>query len=88
MGWHSKTHLNQWKVNRDSGPGETTILASHQILKSRFHTIATVYRPPYGKMNLLTVLAFAKLRLKIPISTWTLVPAAIPTPRSPTTDLR
>ena len=79
MGWHSKTHLNQWKVNpirawRDS-------IRLPEILKAG-PTIATVYRPPYGKMNLLTVLATRLL--KIPISTWTL-PSAIPTPRFSTT---
>ena len=67
VGWHSKTHLNQWKVNpirawRDS-------IRLPEILKAG-PTIATVYRPPYGKMNLLTVLATRLL--KIPISTWTL----------------
>jgi peptidoglycan/xylan/chitin deacetylase (PgdA/CDA1 family) len=66
VGWHSKTHLNQWKVNpvrawRDS-------IRLPEILKAG-PTSAAVYRPPYGKMNLLTVLAVRLL--KLPISAWT-----------------
>ena len=66
VGWHSSTHLNQWKVNPLRGWRDSIRLPD--ILRDG-PTKASVYRPPYGKMNVFTVLAMRLL--KLPISTWT-----------------
>ncbi len=66
IGWHTHTHRNQWK----SDP--LRALADVWQPPARLDTgptRATVFRPPYGKMTLGTVLASAARRL--PIITWT-----------------
>ena len=66
VGWHSSTHLNQWKVNPLRGWQDSVRLPD--ILRDG-PTKASVYRPPYEKMNVFTALAMRLL--KLPISTWT-----------------
>jgi peptidoglycan/xylan/chitin deacetylase (PgdA/CDA1 family) len=68
VGWHSMTHLNQWKTSPLRAWRDTTHVPP---ILTRGSTRAKVYRPPYGKLNLLTGLAFLKLRLSS--VHWTLV---------------
>ena len=66
VGWHSSTHLNQWGVNPLRGWRDSIRLPD--VLREGPAEVR-IYRPPYGKMNILTVAAIRRLRL--PISTWT-----------------
>ena len=67
IGWHSQTHLNQWKCSPFRAWRDTASIPDvlHPL---RPHDMT--YRPPFGKLNLLSVLA-AQLR-GFTISTWTL----------------
>ena len=67
VGWHSKTHRNQWKCWPLTAWRDTTRIPG--LLRSG-RTKATIYRPPYGKINLASAIA-ARWR-GLPISTWTL----------------
>lgn len=66
IGWHSQTHRNQWKT--DPIRGIADVWRPRGPLAEQ-PTRPTVFRPPYGKMTLGTVLA-AKVR-GLPILTWT-----------------
>ena len=67
IGWHSQTHLNQWKCGPVSAWRDT---ASIPDLLQSIRPGVAIYRPPYGNLNLLSVLA-ARLQ-GFGISTWTL----------------
>jgi peptidoglycan/xylan/chitin deacetylase (PgdA/CDA1 family) len=66
IGWHSHRHRNQWKSNPVQAVVD--VWRPPTILRSG-ETSVRVFRPPYGKMNLGTVLACLAGRL--PIITWT-----------------
>lgn len=67
IGWHSRAHLNQWKCWPHRAWRDTNSIP--ELLRpSRSERLT--YRPPYGKLNLLSVLA-ARLQ-GFGISTWTL----------------
>ena len=66
IGWHTQTHRNQWKV--DPIRGLADVWRPRGLLASGA-TRVTVFRPPYGKMTLGTVLA--ALARRLPILTWT-----------------
>ena len=68
VGWHSMTHRHQWKTSPFRAWQDT---ANVPPILTSGSTRAKVYRPPYGKLNLLTVLAFLKLRFSS--VHWTLV---------------
>ena len=68
VGWHSETHLNQWKCLPLSAWRDTWRIP--KMLQSGTVNTQT-YRPPFGKMNALSVLA-AKAR-GLAISTWSVV---------------
>jgi len=66
IGWHSHRHRNQWK----SDPIRAVIdVWRPPTLLDSGPTSVRVFRPPYGKMNLGTVLAC--LARGLPIITWT-----------------
>ncbi len=68
IAWHSKTHLNQWRSFPIACWRDTSQIPS--VLYSADFSLST-YRPPYGKLNLLSILA-ARLQ-GLQISTWTVV---------------
>ena len=66
VGWHSLAHLNQWRASPSAAWRDTSSIPA--ILEN-LDPVASIYRPPYGKLNLLSVLAARRRRLRI--STWT-----------------
>lgn len=66
LGWHTERHRNQWKTDPLRGILD---LAVNPVVATRQPDRCLLFRPPYGKMTLGTVLV-ARLR-QWTIATWT-----------------
>ena len=68
IGFHGQTHINYWKVSPEKALKD--IRLGYQTLSNAIKE-KPIFRPPYGKLTLLTLLELK--RQKIKIGWWTFV---------------